>query len=331
MTSEVEILGSWDVSSFGNDGARDWLEELLQAKGADRVFRALMGAGKLGPNDYLQTTESECAVAAAEIVAAGAGSPSSQLPPKASQWVQDRNFTAGAEIVDLALRVVERVAKNSELKEVWDDTDSAEDWYALITDLETRLRESEVYASRLAERMKQATSTNEGTNQLCNEALEFISNGDHEGAIAKYDQALGLDPSSQLAYLGKGTCYLSLGRYEKAVDNFERSLRIGREVVQAYHLRAQAYFHLERYHECIDDLNTLIAKKPDGWDAYWIRGIAYESLGLYLKGSQDFTKVIELNPQFDEALGRRADCYEHLGSFDMAAKDRERMKKQMSR
>ncbi len=324
-------MGSWDVSSFGNDGAREWLDELLHAKGADRIFRSLMVAGKLGPNDYLQTTESECAIAAAEMVAAGAGNPSPTLPPKAAQWLQERNFTAGAEIVDLALRVVERVCKNSELKEVWDDTDSSEDWYLLIHDLEKRLRESEVYASQLAERMRQATSTVEGTHQLFDEALVLISAGDHEAAIAKYEEALVLDPNSQLAYLGRGTCYLSLGRYEKAVDNFERSLRLGREVTQAYHLRAQAYFHLGRYHESIDDLSTLIAKKPDGWDAYWIRGIAYESLGLYLKGATDFTKVIELQPQFEEAFGRRADCYEHLGSFDMAAKDRERMQKLMSK
>ncbi|HEY9731606.1 MAG TPA: DUF4259 domain-containing protein [Drouetiella sp.] len=324
-------MGSWDVSSFGNDGARDWLQELLQAKGADRVFRALMAASRLSAKDYLQSTECECAVAAAEVIAAAAGNPSPKLPHEVAEWVKEHNFAAGAEVVDMALRVVERVSKNSELKELWDDTDSAEEWYAIIEDLMKRLRESEVYASKLAERMQQASSTVEGTNQLCDEALTLISSGNHEAAIEKYDAALALDPNAQLAYLGKGTCYLSLGRYEKAVDSFERSLRIGKEVTQAYHLRAQAFFHLERYHECIDDLTRLIAKKPDGWDAYWIRGIAYEAVGLYLKGATDFTKVIELNPNFEEALGRRADCYEALGSFDMAAKDRERMKKMMAK
>ncbi|HEY9676807.1 MAG TPA: DUF4259 domain-containing protein [Drouetiella sp.] len=320
-------MGSWDVSSFGNDGASDWLLELLQSKGADKVFRALMSAGKLGPNDYLQTTESECAVAAAEIVAAGAGCPARDLPEEAAQWVKERKFSAGAEIIDLALKVMERVSKNSELKEVWDDTDSSEEWHALMNDLIARLRDSDVYSSRLAESVASAASTVEGTSQLCDEALSLISAGDHESAIAKYDEALNLDPNSQLAYLGKGTCYLSLGRYEKAIDSFEHSLRIGKEVLQAYHLRAQAFFHLERYHDCIDDLSTLIAKQPESWDAYWIRGIAYETLGLYLKGSQDFSKVMELKPDYLEALDRRANCYENLGSFDLAAKDRERLQK----
>ena len=325
-------MGSWDVSSFGNDGASDWLDELLHAKGADRIFRALLAAGNIKAQDYLQVPECECAIAAAELVAAGAGRPSPTLPPKASQWLQERSFTAGAEIVDLALRVVERVAKNSELKEVWDDTDSAQEWYGIIEDLQTRLRECDVYASQIAERYKQATSSIvEGTSQLFDEALQLISDSKHEEAIEKYNSALELDPNSQLAYLGRGTCYLSLGRYEKAVDNFERSLRIGKNVLEAYHLRAQAYFHLGRYHDSIDDLSTLIAGRPDKWDAYWIRGIAYESLGLYLKASQDFTKVIELDPRFEDAYGRRADCYEHLGSFDMAAKDRERAKKMTSR
>lgn len=325
-------MGSWDVSSFGNDGASEWLDELLHAKGADKIFRALLAAGNIKAQDYLQVPECEAAIAAAELVAAGAGKPSSFLPPKASQWLQERGFSAGAEIVDLALRVVERVAKNSELKEVWDDTDSAQEWYGIIEDLQTRLRESDVYASQIAERYKQATSSIvEGTSQLFDEALQLISDSKHEEAIEKYNSALELDPNSQLAYLGRGTCYLSLGRYEKAVENFERSLRMGKSVLEAYHLRAQAYFHLGRYHDSIDDLSTLIAGRPEKWDAYWIRGIAYESLGLYLKASQDFTKVIELDPHFEDAYGRRADCYEHLGSFDMATKDRERAKKMTSR
>jgi tetratricopeptide (TPR) repeat protein len=261
------------------------------------------------------------------LVAAAVGEPSDTLPSEVSEWLEGKDLRLGSELVDLALRVVERVAKNSELKELWDDTDSALEWYATVDDLAGRLRRSAVYANEISEPMKRAAALLENTNELCAEALHLIGFGRMEEAIRQYDDALSLDPSLQLAYLGRGTCFLSLGRYEKAVDSFERAMRIGKEVPEAYHLRAQAYFHLERYHECIEDLSTLIRHRPDKWDGYWIRGIAYETMGLYNKAVQDFTSVIEKQPRHEEAYGRRAACYEILGSHEMANKDRERAKR----
>jgi len=318
-------MGSWDVSSFGNDGAADWLNQLIASRGADRIFRALMVAAN--NKDYLEVLECEQAIAAAELVAAAVGKPSATLPKDVLEWLEGKELHLGSELVDLALRVVERVAKNSELKELWDDTDSAADWYVTVEDLATRLRESEVYASEISGQYQKAAETLNITNELCSEALHLISQGRMEAAVAQYDEALNVDPSSQLAYLGRGTCLLALGRYEKAVENFERAMRIGKEVPEAYHLRAQAYFHLERYHDCIEDLSTLIRKRPDKWDGYWIRGIAYETVGLYNKAVQDFTRVIEKQPRHSEAYDRRAACYDYLGSYEMANKDRERAKR----
>jgi tetratricopeptide (TPR) repeat protein len=326
LVSREEVgMGSWDVGSFSNDGASDWLLQLVESRGADKIFRALMLAAN--NKDYLEVIECEQAVAAAELVAAAIGQPSAKLPADVSNWLQGKDLRMGSELVDLALRVVERVAKNSELKELWDDTDSAADWYVVIEDLADRLRRSEVYTNEFTGKMAKAAETIAATNELCNEALRLISSGQMEEAVTKYDEALKVDPSAQLAYLGRGTCMLSLGRYEKAVENFERAMRIGKDVPEAYHLRAQAYFHLERYHDCIEDLSTLIRKRPDGWDGYWIRGIAYETIGLYNKAVQDFSRVIEKQPRHEEAYGRRAACYEYLGSYDMANRDREKVKK----
>jgi tetratricopeptide (TPR) repeat protein len=318
-------MGSWDVGSFNNDGGSDWLEQLLQSRGADKIFRALMVVSN--NKDYLEVNDCEQAIAAAELVAAAVGEPSQTLPGEVSHWLEGKDLRLGSELVDLALRVVERVAKNSELKELWDDTDSALEWYATVDDLAGRLRRSAVYANEISEPMKRAAVLLENTNELCAEALHLIGFGRMEEAVRRYDEALSLDPSLQLAFLGRGTCFLSLGRYEKAVDSFERAMRIGKEVPEAYHLRAQAYFHLERYHECIEDLTTLIRHRPDKWDGYWIRGIAYETMGLYNKAVQDFTTVIEKQPRHEEAYGRRAACYEILGSHEMANKDRERAKR----
>ncbi|MFL6255397.1 MAG: DUF4259 domain-containing protein [Pyrinomonadaceae bacterium] len=44
-------------------------------------------------------------------------------------------------MVSLALRAIERIRTNSELKELWDESENPDPWYAAVTDLEARVKQ----------------------------------------------------------------------------------------------------------------------------------------------------------------------------------------------
>ena len=137
-------MGTWGMGAFENDTAADWVWELEDSEGADVVRAALAAAADTGERDYLETTEGVIAIAAAEVVAAAAGSPAPGLPEEVQTWV-DRHGRAVADLVGLAQRAVRRtMGAESELRELWspeEDADPADvaEWERRVADLERRL------------------------------------------------------------------------------------------------------------------------------------------------------------------------------------------------
>lgn len=315
-------VGSWDVNTFSNDQAKDWLGTLITSNRSENIFRALVVVAKMPEEEYLQAPECEHALAAAELVAAAAGKASNSLPDSAKGWLSiQKNFVVGGGIVDMALKAVNRIAFYSELKELWQDTDSYRDWVNVVEDLQNRLRTSPAYSGGAEDDLSDAGVTD--VNVLFEAAVQMISTGKHRRALAKYDRALLLDPESQLGHLGRGTCNLTLGQYRTAVDDFSKAIKLGSSVPEAYYLRAQAYFQLSQFEKTILDTSKLIGEAPENADAYWVRGLAYESLDQYMSAVNDFTRVIELNSAHKQAYLHRAGMYDKLGEELLARKDKD--------
>lgn len=316
-------MGSWDVSTFANDQARDWLSNLIRANRSELIFKALVVVAKLPDEEYLQAPDCECAMAAAELVAAAAGNRASYLPDEAVGWLStQKNFIAGSGIVELALKAVNRIAFYSELKELWADTDSSRDWMNLVDDLRRRLRTSPAYAGVTED--EDDDSEIDDPNVLFEQAVECISKGKHRRALAKYERVLHLKPDSPLAHLGRGTCNLSLAQFRNAVDDFSKAINLGTSIPpEAYYLRAQAHFQLSQFEQCILDSSKLIGERPDNADAYFIRALAYESANQYMSAVNDLTRVIEINGGSTQAYVHRAAMYEKLGEDLLARKDKD--------
>ena len=69
------------------------------------------------------------------------GSPNPDMPDDAKEGVSKLKIKADPGMVSLALRAVERVKTDSELKELWDEAENPAEWYAAVGNLEARLKQ----------------------------------------------------------------------------------------------------------------------------------------------------------------------------------------------
>jgi hypothetical protein len=134
-------MGAWDSDNFSNDDAADWLSELLDGDSIEPVKDALASILDEPPGEYLEAPECSSALVAAEVVAAAMGRPAEQTPEEALDWVNDhgREIAERVELLEMARRAVGRIQENSELKDLWDESDALDEWNQVQDNLKSRL------------------------------------------------------------------------------------------------------------------------------------------------------------------------------------------------
>jgi hypothetical protein len=126
----------WSTGSFANDDAAAWLAELGTIAPADLTQILIQAADN---PSYLEAPAAGVAVAAAEVIAALNGSPAEGVPPEIVEWTSGNPQASTPELKALAIRALDRVRRNSELRDLWLEADGLNDWTAAIQDLQNRL------------------------------------------------------------------------------------------------------------------------------------------------------------------------------------------------
>jgi class 3 adenylate cyclase/TolB-like protein/Flp pilus assembly protein TadD len=92
--------------------------------------------------------------------------------------------------------------------------------------------------------------------------------GNHQGAIDAFDEALHLDPNLATAVAEKANELIYLGRAKevpalvtKTIDLSPRDPELGK----FYSIMGRAYFHLKEYDKAIDWLQKSLQERPDAW------------------------------------------------------------------
>jgi len=138
-------MGAWGTGNFENDTAMDWVGDLREGGGADRVEQALKQVTDAESAKDLDPDEGCAALAAAEVVAIAMGHPPSVDPPDQETvdglrtWAIDHPQVGV--LAPIARRAVDRVAQpGSKLRELWfEDDDDAQAWTKVLDDLRARL------------------------------------------------------------------------------------------------------------------------------------------------------------------------------------------------
>ena len=131
-------MGAWGIGHFDNDDAGDWVWELEDAQSLGPVEEAIAAAE--AATDYLEAPDATIALAAAEVIAAALGKPADDLPESAAAVVAVLPHAPSPDLVARARAVVERVGADSELRELWEETDDFAAWQSKVADLLQRLQ-----------------------------------------------------------------------------------------------------------------------------------------------------------------------------------------------
>lgn len=130
-------MGTWAVGSFGNDSAGDWAIDLLE----NPTFQFIKETLEASIEDPHDSMLNENAIAAAEVlcmldgfIPADYDQVSHNLEPAIAKLKEQ---PLPANLKELALRSVESIEQDSELKELWEED---EDWASEIRALKQRLK-----------------------------------------------------------------------------------------------------------------------------------------------------------------------------------------------
>jgi hypothetical protein len=136
-------MGTWATDAFGNDYAQDWAQDLAETSNLDAVEDTLNTALDASGGELEAPFAAE-ALVAIEVLARlqGKGGVRSEDSAAVDEWVDARKPKAKprADLVDKAGRALDRIlSEQSELRELWEDSDHYEEWRASVEDLRARL------------------------------------------------------------------------------------------------------------------------------------------------------------------------------------------------
>jgi hypothetical protein len=134
-------MGAWGVLAFDDDHANDWAYGLDDADDLSLVESALKAVEDA--DVYLEAPEATAALAACEVLARLKGQPGykNAYTKKVDDWVAAHPFKPSGVLVEQALATINRIlGDNSELRDLWSNSDENERWLASVEDLRQRLQ-----------------------------------------------------------------------------------------------------------------------------------------------------------------------------------------------
>jgi len=134
-------MGAWGSDSLENDDASDWLADFCDAPDKELILNTLSAVAEMDVGEYLEAPECSVGIAAAEVVATLRNAPNPSLPDETKNCLSNLEIKADPSMVTLALKAIERIKTNSELKELWDESEIPDEWYQAVGSLEARLKQ----------------------------------------------------------------------------------------------------------------------------------------------------------------------------------------------
>lgn len=154
-----------------------------------------------------------------------------------------------------------------------------------------------------------------------NRGFLYNTSGQFEAAINDFSEAIALLPDYDEAYYHRGNSYRQLGNFQRAIQDYSGAIRINPYCIKAYYKRAESRAELGDHAGALTDFSQVILRVPKDANAYCQRGIFLSQSGELAKAIEDFSVAIEHNPRLADAYFHRGYCLAQLGEAEKASQD----------
>jgi len=114
-------------------------------------------------------------------------------------------------------------------------------------------------------------SAEEGTTKaeaVKDEGNALFKMGRYADAVAKYNEAVELDPEVPAYYTNRAFCHLKMENHGLAIADATVALELDKTYFKAYYRRGSAHMALGRYKEALKDFKSVRQLKPNDKDAF---------------------------------------------------------------
>ncbi|MBR1396257.1 MAG: tetratricopeptide repeat protein [Selenomonadaceae bacterium] len=224
------------------------------------------------------------------------------LDNKINQWLSRNNQERVNQNNDLQRIIDEQARRIKELEQTIANAQTPQDTANINTEIQS-IDKATLAAQRFEEGNK------------------LYDNGDYNGAISKYTEAIQFKPDYDTAYVNRSYAYFTLQNYTQAIADCTKAIELNPNYGMAYNNRGIAYDELQNYEAAIADYTKAIELNPNFDMAYSNRGNSYYDLQQYNQAIDNYTKAIELNPNYAQAYANRGYTYFTLQNYTQAIAD----------
>jgi lipoprotein NlpI len=152
-------------------------------------------------------------------------------------------------------------------------------------------------------------------------ATAYIDSGQHDRAIADYDEAMRFAPNDATLFFNRGVAYYQKGQPDRAIADYDQAIKLDPNYTDPLGNRGALYNDKGQHDLAIADFDRVLRLDRNNVQALNNRGIAYGDKGQHVRAIADYDQAIRLNPNHAEAFNNRCLARTHTGEPQLAVSD----------
>ena len=135
--------------------------------------------------------------------------------------------------------------------------------------------------------------------------IAYEGKGDHDHALADFNEATKTDPNFGAPYSNRGWTYNHKGEYDRAISELNEAIRLDPKFATAYANRGWSWHNKSKDDQALADLDQAIKLNPNVSKFYIDRGNIWRAKKDEDRAFADFDQAVRLDPKSARPLASR--------------------------